>query len=124
MQQKVHLLNVNYIGQNMGEEIYSNTLFNRLWHYQCANVLVQQQGCSYQTDREPLPHKVINILSRVGKHSKNIALGTHQWHEALTCVINVNVNKLQYKKVPKPYTYTDFFKWHEHELTSALLYYP
>ena len=30
MQQKVHLLNVNSIGQNMGEEIYSNTLFNRL----------------------------------------------------------------------------------------------
>ena len=29
MQQKVHLLNVNSIGQNMGEEIYSNTLFNR-----------------------------------------------------------------------------------------------
>ena len=27
---KVHLLNVNSIGQNMGEEIYSNTLFNRL----------------------------------------------------------------------------------------------
>ena len=30
MQQKVHLLNVNSIGQNMGEEIYSSTLFNRL----------------------------------------------------------------------------------------------
>ena len=30
MQQKVHLLNVNNIGQNKGEEIYSNTLFNRL----------------------------------------------------------------------------------------------
>ena len=28
MQQNVHLLNVNSIGQNMGEEIYSNTLFN------------------------------------------------------------------------------------------------
>ena len=55
MQQKVHLLNVNNIGQNMGEEIYSNTLFNRLWHYQCADVLVPQKGCSYQTDREPLP---------------------------------------------------------------------
>ena len=29
------------------------------------------------------------------------------------------MNKLQYdmflKKVPKPYTYTDYFKWHEHE---------
>ena len=27
---KVHLLNVNSIGQNIGEEIYSNTLFYRL----------------------------------------------------------------------------------------------
>ena len=52
MQQKVHLLYVNSIGQNMGEEIYSNTLFNRLWHYQCADVLVLRQGYSYQTDRE------------------------------------------------------------------------
>ena len=56
MQQKVHLLNVNNIGKDMGEEIYSNTLFNRLWHYQGAYVLVPQKGCSYQTDREPLPH--------------------------------------------------------------------
>ena len=56
MKQKVHLLNVNNIGKDMGEEIYSNTLFNRLWHYQCADVLVPQKGCSYQTDREPLPH--------------------------------------------------------------------
>ena len=56
MQQKVHLLNVNSIGQNMGEDIYSNTLFNRLWHYQCADVLVLLKGYSYQTDREPLPH--------------------------------------------------------------------
>ena len=56
MQQKVHLLNVNSIGQNMGEEIYSNTLFYILWHYQCANVLVLRKGYSYQTDREPLPH--------------------------------------------------------------------
>ena len=56
MQQKVHLLNVNNIGQNMWEEIYSNTLFNRLWHYQCADVLVPQKACSYQTDRKPLPH--------------------------------------------------------------------
>ena len=30
IQQKVHLLNVNNIGQNMGEEIYSNTVFKRL----------------------------------------------------------------------------------------------
>ena len=30
MQQKMHLLNVNNIGQNMGEEIYSNTQFNTL----------------------------------------------------------------------------------------------
>ena len=30
MQQKVQLLNVNSIGQNMGEEIYSNTLFNNI----------------------------------------------------------------------------------------------
>ena len=56
MKQKVHLLNVNNIGKDMGEEIYSNTLFNRLWHYQCADGLVPQKGCSYQTDREPLPH--------------------------------------------------------------------
>ena len=56
MQQKMQLLNVNSIGQNMGEEIYSNTLFNRLWHNQCADVLVRQKGYSYQTDREPLPH--------------------------------------------------------------------
>ena len=40
----------------MGEEIYSNTLFNRLWHYQCADVLVLRQIYSSQTDREPLPH--------------------------------------------------------------------
>ena len=53
MQEKV---NVNITGQNMGEEIYSNKLFNRLWHYQCASVLVPQKGYSYQTDREPLPH--------------------------------------------------------------------
>ena len=56
MQQKVHLLNVNNIGKDMGEEIYSNTMFNRLWHYQSADVLVPRKGCSYQTDREPLPH--------------------------------------------------------------------
>ena len=56
MQQKVHLLNVNSIGQNMGEEIYSNTLFYRLWHYKCADVLVLLKGYSYQTDRKPLPH--------------------------------------------------------------------
>ena len=56
MQQKMHLLNVNSIGQIMGEEIYSNTLFNRLWYYQCVNVLVPRKGYSYQTDREPLPH--------------------------------------------------------------------
>ena len=56
MQQKVHLLNVNSIGQNMVEEIYSNTLLNRLWHYQCADVLVLRKGYSYQTDIEPLPH--------------------------------------------------------------------
>ena len=55
MQQKVHLLNVNSIGQNMGEEIYINR-FNRLWHYQCADVLVPRKGYSYQTDREPLPN--------------------------------------------------------------------
>ena len=56
MQQKVRLLNVNNIGQDMGEEIYSHTLFNRLWQYQCADVLVPRTGYSYQTDREPLPH--------------------------------------------------------------------
>ena len=56
MQQKAHLLNVNSTGQNMGEEIYSNTLFNRLWHYQCADVLVLLKGYAYQNDREPLPH--------------------------------------------------------------------
>ena len=28
------------------------------------------------------------------------------------------------KKVPKPYTYTDYFKWHEHERTSTLPFYP
>ena len=56
MQQKVHLLNVNSISQNMGEEIYSNTLFNRLWNYQSANVLVLRKAYSYQTDRELLPH--------------------------------------------------------------------
>ena len=44
------------IGQNMGEEIYSNTLLNRLWHYQCADVLVPRKGYYYQTDREPLRH--------------------------------------------------------------------
>ena len=54
--QKVHLLNVSKIGQNTGEEIYSNTLFNRLLHYQCADMLVPRKGYSYQTDREPLPH--------------------------------------------------------------------
>ena len=69
MQQKVHLLNVNNIGKDMGEEIYSNTLFNRLWHYRNWTELnfikysifakairsVPQKGYSYQTDREPLP---------------------------------------------------------------------
>ena len=34
MQQKMHLLNVNIIW-----EIYSNTLFNKLWHYQSDDVL-------------------------------------------------------------------------------------
>ena len=56
MQQKVHLLNVNSIGQNIGEEIYSNTLLYRLLHYQSADVLVLWKGYSYQTDRELLPH--------------------------------------------------------------------
>ena len=28
------------------------------------------------------------------------------------------------KKIPKPYTYTDYIKWHEHELTSTLLFCP
>ena len=28
------------------------------------------------------------------------------------------------EKVPKPYTYTDYFKWHVHELTSTLLFCP
>ena len=55
LQQKVLLLNVNNICQNKGEEIFSHTLFIRLCHYQCANVLVPRKGCSYQTDREPLP---------------------------------------------------------------------
>ena len=55
MQQKVHLWNVNNIGQDIGEEIYSKTLFSRLWHYQCADVEVPRKGYSYQTDREPLP---------------------------------------------------------------------
>ena len=55
MQQKVHLLNVNNIGQNMGEEIYSNTLFNRLWHYQCADVLVPQKGCPIKLIENPSP---------------------------------------------------------------------
>ena len=26
------------------------------------------------------------------------------------------------KKVPKPYTYTDYFKWHEHAFSSILLF--
>ena len=47
MQQMVHLLNFNNIGQDMGEEIYSNTLFNRLRHYQCADVLVSWKDYSY-----------------------------------------------------------------------------
>ena len=54
MQQKVHFLNVNNIGQNMGEEMYSNTLFNSLWHFQCADVSVPWRGYSYQAYREPL----------------------------------------------------------------------
>ena len=48
--------------------------------------------------------------------------------EALTCAICINVNKLQYdmflKKVTKPHTYTDYFKLHEHELTSTLRFCP
>ena len=47
VQQKVHLLNVNNIGHDMGEEIYSYTLLNRLWHYQCADVLVPRKIYSY-----------------------------------------------------------------------------
>ena len=54
MQQKMLILNVNTIGQNMGDEIYSHKLFNRLWQYYFANVLVPRKGCSYQTDWEPL----------------------------------------------------------------------
>ena len=53
-------------------------------------------------------------------------LCTLTYYKALICVIYRNVNKLQYntslKKVPKPYTYTDYFKWHEHELTSTLFF--
>ena len=82
----------------MREEIYSYTLFNRLWHYQCADVLVSRKGCSYKIDREP--------LSTSSKQSRK-------------------ANKdLLSEKVPKPYTYTDYFKWHEHELTSTLLFLP
>ena len=67
MQQKVRLLNVNFIGQDMGEEIYSNTLFNRLWHYQCADVLVPLKGYSYQTDIEPLPHPLVHQHFKQGR---------------------------------------------------------
>ena len=58
MQQKVILLIVNNICQNMAEEIYSQTLFNILLHYQCSNALVTRKGYSYQFDREPLPTTV------------------------------------------------------------------
>ena len=41
---------------------------------------------------------------------------------------SIYVSKLQYdmflKKIPKPYTYTDYFKWHEHELISTLIFCP
>ena len=56
MQQKVHLLNVNNIGQDMGEKIYSNTLFNRLWHYQCADVLVPRKFIPTERIENPSPH--------------------------------------------------------------------
>ena len=55
MQQKVHLLNVNNIGKDMGEEIYSNTLFNRLWHYQCADVLVPPEVVPTKLIENPSP---------------------------------------------------------------------
>ena len=63
MQQKVLLLNVNNIGQAMGEEIYSYSLFNKLWHYQYAKVSVPGKGFSYQTDREPLPTSSSTFLA-------------------------------------------------------------
>ena len=72
MQQKVHLLNVNNIGQDMGEEIYSNRLFNRLWHYQCANVLVPQKSYFYQIDREPLPPLVHQHSKQSRKTNKEL----------------------------------------------------
>ena len=55
MQLKV--LNVNNIGQNMGEEIYS---IHCLTDCETTNVpmcyvLVPRKGCSFQTDREPFP---------------------------------------------------------------------
>ena len=69
MQQKVHFLNVNKIGQNMGEEMYSDTLFNRLWHYHFADVKVPWKGYSYQTDREPPPPQLVHQHSKQGRHT-------------------------------------------------------
>ena len=73
MQQKVHLLNVNSISQIMGEEIYINTLFNRLWHYQCADVLVPRKDYSYQTDREP-PPPLVHQHSKEGRKTNKESL--------------------------------------------------
>ena len=53
MQQKVHLLNVNIIGQNMGVR---STVIHCSTDCDTVDVLVPRQGYSYQTDREPLPH--------------------------------------------------------------------
>ena len=45
-------------------------LFTRLQHYRCANMLVLRKGCSYQTDREPLPTSHLHS-KQVRKKTKN-----------------------------------------------------
>ena len=48
--------------------------------------------------------------------------------ETLTRALYINVNKLKYymflKKYQKPYKYTEYFKWHGHELTTTLPFGP
>ena len=76
----------------------------------CVDVLVPRKGYSYQTDREPLPNKFINILRRVGKQIKNCSR-PHQWYEALTCAIYVIVIKLQFNMFLKKSTKAILIYW-------------
>ena len=67
MQQKVHLLNVNNIGQNVGEEIYSDTRLNRSGHYQCPDELLPQKECPIKLIETPPP--LVHQHSKQGRET-------------------------------------------------------